>query len=333
MTGRRASLIRIGGIVLASIAAAFVLPRIFTGTGILDFLCVAAIFAIAAIGYDLIIGTTGLFALGQAGFMGLGAYAAGYTAVTLKGSPFEAACVAVALPMLATLVIGAPSLRLRGVYFGVATLVFSILVTAITTAWTEVTGGATGLANIPPLGSGNVLKVDYRFWLPFAAISLGAVLIIAWFVNTSRIGDALRAIARDEVLAANLGIDVFRHKMLAFLFSAAFAGYAGFLFAYYVQFLAPDAFGLRLTISLLLMVYLGGAGTIWGPVLGAFAVHGLLTYLPSDTDWFEAIFAVIVLAVLALLPGGFAGLIIRGRRAAALRFSAKPRAAEHRAAG
>lgn len=301
--------LRIGTVIAAMAAASFLLPQIVGNIGVLDFICVAAIFAIAALGYDLLVGSTGMFALGQAGFMCLGAYAAGYTAVALKGSPVEAACVAIALPVAATLVIGAPSLRLRGVYFGVATLVFSILVTAIATAWTPVTGGATGLAGIPPLGGGSVLKVNYAFWLPFSVCSLAAFLAMAWAMNSSRIGDAWRTIARDELLAANLGIDVFRYKMLAFLLSAAFAGYAGFLFAYYLQFLAPDAFGLRLTISLLLMVFLGGAGTVWGPIIGAFVVHGLFTFLPSSTDWFEVFFALVVLAVLALLPRGLASLV------------------------
>lgn len=304
--------LRIGTTMAALAVASFILPQVVGSISVLDFICIAAIFAIAAIGYDLLVGSTGMFALGQAGLMCLGAYAAGYTAVTLKGSPFEAACLAIALPVAATLVIGAPSLRLRGVYFGVATLVFSILVTAIATAWTPVTGGATGLAGIPPIGGGNVLKVNYAFWLPFSVCSLAVFLAMAWALNSSRVGDAWRTIARDELLAANLGIDVFRYKMLAFLLSAAFAGYAGFLFAYYLQFLAPDAFGLRLTISLLLMVFLGGAGTGWGPILGAFAVHGLFTFLPSSTDWFEVFFALVVLAVLALLPRGIAGLVDRG---------------------
>lgn len=308
----RARVFRIGTATAVLAAASFVLPQVIGNISVLDFICVAAIFAIAAIGYDLLVGSTGMFALGQAGLMCLGAYAAGYTAITLKGSPFEAACLAIALPVAATLVIGAPSLRLRGVYFGVATLVFSILVTAIATAWTPVTGGATGLAGIPPLGGGNVLKVNYAFWLPFSVCSLAAFLTLAWALNASRVGDAWRTIARDELLAANLGIDVFRFKMLAFLLSAAFAGYAGFLFAYYLQFLAPDAFGLRLTISLLLMVFLGGAGTVWGPIIGAFIVHGLFTFLPSDTKWFEVFFALVVLGVLALMPRGVAGLVDRG---------------------
>jgi branched-chain amino acid transport system permease protein len=301
--------LRMGCVVAILVVSSFLLPRFVTSIGVLDFICVAAILAIAAIGYDLLIGSTGMFALGQAGFMCLGAYAAGYVGVSLKGSAFEAACLAVALPVAATIVIGAPSLRLRGVYFGVATLVFSILVVAIASAWTPVTGGATGLAGLPPLGGGNVFKVNYLFWLPFSGCSLAVLLGLAWALNSSRIGDAWRTIARDELLAANLGINVFRYKMLAFLVSAAFAGYAGFLFAYYLQFLAPDGFGLRLTISLLLMVFLGGAGTVWGPVIGALVVHGLFTFLPSDTNWFEVLFAVVVLAVLGFMPRGVAGLI------------------------
>jgi branched-chain amino acid transport system permease protein len=304
--------LRIGTVVAVLVVLSFLLPRFVGNIGFLDFICVAAILAIAAIGYDLLIGSTGMFALGQAGLMCLGAYATGYTAITLKGSAFEAACLAVALPVAATIVIGAPSLRLRGVYFGVATLVFSILVVAIAAAWTPVTGGATGLAGIPSLGGGNVFKVNYAFWLPFCVCSLAVLLGVAWTLNSSRIGDAWRTIARDELLAANLGIDVFRYKMLAFLLSAAFAGYAGFLFAYYLQFLAPDGFGLRLTISLLLMVFLGGAGTVWGPIIGAFVVHGLFTFLPSDTDWFEVLFALVVLAVLAFMPRGVAGLLSGG---------------------
>lgn len=289
------------------LAVAFALPNVVGNIQILDFIVLGAIFAIAAIGYDLLVGSCGMFALGQAGLMCIGAYAAGYASVSWGTGPFEAALFAIFLPIVATLFIGAPSLRLRGLYFGIATLVFAILTISIVTAWTGVTGGGTGMSGIPSLGGGTVIKVNFAFWIPFALLSLGVIFAALWLLNSGRTGDSWRAVARDEVLAANLGIDVFRMKMLAFILSAACAGYAGFLFAYYLQFLSPDAFGMRLTISLLLMVYLGGAGSVWGPILGAFAVQGLLSFLPSDTDWFEAFYAIIVLLVLATLPRGLAG--------------------------
>jgi branched-chain amino acid transport system permease protein len=296
------------GVVLWLIIA-ITLPHVVAAAGVRDFIVLSAIFAIAAVGYDFIIGSCRLFALGQAGLMCIGAYVAGYSSVSWGFGPFLAAVLAVLGPIVATLFIGGPSLRLRGLYFGIATLVFAILVVSIVTAWTDVTGGASGLSGLPSLGSGNVANVDYAFWVPFSLISLGVVLVAARWLIVSRIGDAWRAIARDEVLAANLGIDIFRMKMLAFVLSAACAGYAGFLFAYYVQFLTPDYFGMRLTVSLLLMVYLGGAGSGWGPMLGAFIVQGLSSFLPSDTDWFEAFYALVVLTVLALMPQGLAGTI------------------------
>ncbi|MGE0733627.1 MAG: branched-chain amino acid ABC transporter permease [Alphaproteobacteria bacterium] len=307
---RRIRQLTIGAIVW--IAVSFALPALVGNIRILDFIVLGAILAIAAVGYDLLVGSCGMFALGQAGLMCIGAYATGYASVTWGLGPVEAAIFSIFLPIVATLFIGGPSLRLRGLYFGIATLVFAILVISIVNAWTDVTGGGTGLSGIPSLGGGTVIKVNYAFWIPFALLSLGAIFSALWLLNSSRVGDSWRAVARDEVLAANLGIDVFRTKMLAFVLSAACAGYAGFLFAYYLQFLSPDAFGMRLTISLLLMVYLGGAGSIWGPILGAFVVQGLLSFLPSDTDWFEAFYALIVLIVLATLPRGLAGAVSDG---------------------
>jgi branched-chain amino acid transport system permease protein len=308
---------------------AFVFAQLFTNIAVLDFVVLASILGIAAIGYNFIIGCCGLFALGQAGLMCLGAYSAGYGASVLGFGPYLAACLAILVPVLATIFIGAPSLRLRGLYFGIATLVFSIFVVSVATAWTEVTGGPSGLSGIPSLGQGNVAKVDYFFWIPFAVVSLGFAAYISRLLIHSRIGDEWRAIARDEVLAANLGIDVFRSKMTAFVLSAALAGYAGFLFVYYVQFITPGVFGMKLTIILLLMVYLGGAGTVWGPLVGAILVQGLTSFLPSDTEWFEALYALIVLGVLTLLPQGIAGslgsIVVRLRESV-LSISGRPSA-------
>lgn len=304
--GRAASVYIAELVVMIGLAA--LIGRAALSIQVLDYLVLAAVFGVAVIGYDLLVGIAGQFALGNSGLVLVGAYTTGYASLHWQLSPILEAALAIGTAVLVALVVGVITLRLRDLYFGVATLIFGTLMVSIAKAWTSVTGGDTGLAGIEPIGGGTVVSVSYRFWMPFAWAIVAVALVVCQLLKRSSLGEGWSAVSRDETLAASLGINCFRSKLSAFIWSGAFAGISGFLYAHYIQYLTPDDFGPTLAISMLLMVYLGGAGTVWGALVGALVVRGLIVGLPSDNNWSFAAYALILLAVFALLPRGVAGI-------------------------
>lgn len=273
-----------------------------------DFVVSALIISIAVIGYDLLVGAAGQLSLANAALFGLGAYTAGILAKTHSLSSLFAIPAAIVAGAFFALVIGSVSLRLRSFYFAIITLSFAVLFEAALVVFHGTTGGSTGLAAIPGLGSGTIVHVDFTFWFIFVGTLSGLSLLIALALLWSRIGSAWNVIAEDEILAVAVGIHPFRYKLLAFVISGAFAGLAGALHAYYFQFIAPGDFTVGRLVDMLLMVFVGGAGTAWGAVLGALGIGGL-TFIEGDPDITQLAKAGVLLVVLAAAPRGLAGAL------------------------
>lgn len=234
----------------------------------------------------------GLLSLGNAAFMGIGAYAAALATMYLN-LPFAAAiAVGALLPALTALVIGIPTLRLAGVYLAMATLAFGEVV-RVALLNLEITGGPLGLNGIPQKTEG---------W----HILLALMLLVVFFVRlrASKFGRSLEAIREDETAAAVMGIDVARHKLLAFVMGALIAGVAGALNAHYTFFLSPREYGFDPAVDILTMAILGGTASFIGPMLGA----AILTILPEALRFLDAyrlvINGLILIIVTVYLPRG-----------------------------
>ena len=245
----------------------------------------------------------GLLSLGNAAFMGIGAYAAALATMHLN-LPFAAAIALGAfLPTLIALAIGTPTLRLAGVYLAMATLAFGEVV-RVALLNLEITGGPLGLNGIPQKTEG---------W--HILLALGLLVIFFVRLRASKFGRSLEAIREDETAAAAMGIDVARHKLLAFLTGALIAGVAGGLNAHYTFFLSPREYGFDPAVDILTMAILGGTATFVGPMLGA----AILTILPEALrfldDYRLAVNGLILIVVTVYLPRG----LWRGRRSHAAR--------------
>ncbi|HEY8417194.1 MAG TPA: branched-chain amino acid ABC transporter permease [Limnochordales bacterium] len=220
---------------------------------------------ILALSLNLVTGFTGQLHLGHAAFMAVGAYTAGLLA-TKAGVGFAVAVPAAGLAAaLAGVVVGLPTLRLRGDYLAIATLGFGEIV-RITLLNLDITGGPFGLRGIPRQTN-----------LPIVILTVVFTFAVLRSLVNSRVGRALVAIREDEVAAQTMGIDTTRFKVTAFTAAAFFAGIAGALFAYWFRYLNPSSFGFMVSIELLAMVVFGGLGNLLGSALGA----GVMTYLPE----------------------------------------------------
>ena len=228
-------------------------------------LVIASINVIMALSLNLVTGCAGQLALGHAAFMGIGAYTAGIL-TSVYHVPLAVALVAgAAVAALFGLIVGLPTLRLKGDYLAIATLGFGEII-RVAILNMGITGGPFGLRGI---------SKHTNLTLAVAAAVL-AYLTMKRLMN-SRFGRALTAIREDEVAAVAMGIDATRHKVLAFVISAAWAGIAGGLFAHWFRYLHPSSFAFSASVEILSMVVLGGMESLEGPVLGAAA----LTYAPE----------------------------------------------------
>jgi branched-chain amino acid transport system permease protein len=257
-----------GALLAGVIAAPFVVPRFWTGE-----LAYIFIVAIASISLMVLVGYTGQVSLGHAAFMAIGGY--GHAILLDAGAPFALALpAAIAIAGLAGALVGLPALRLSGIYLAVATLAFAAIVEHIVGHWKSLTAGYSGLA----VGDPTVLGVSLGGLEPFYFLCLAALVLVIFAVRNlarSRTGRAWKALRDSEAAAYAMGVDVGGFKILAFAVSAAIAGLAGALLAHHLRYLTPEAYNLMLSLQLLLMVVIGGVGTLRGAVLGAVLI-GLL---------------------------------------------------------
>jgi branched-chain amino acid transport system permease protein len=225
------------------------------------------IYAIAGLGLMLLAGFTGQFSLGHAAFLGVGAYAQAY--LTQAGVPFVVAlAVSGLLSALMGVVVGLPALRLKGIYLGMATLSFGFIIEEVFARWESVTGGNAGKS----VAAIQMMGYDLGSGKGFYAVCLTvAVLCTLGLLNLLRspTGRAFVAIRDSEISAQSMGIHLAYYKTLSFSMSAALAGIAGALYAHNLRFISPDQFNLMQSIDLLLLIVIGGLGSVHGVFLGA----------------------------------------------------------------
>ncbi len=269
------------------------------------------LYAIVALGLVLLTGVAGLTSFGQAAFVGVGAYAAGYMVVTLNASPWLALVVGVVLAVVAALLLGLLTLRMSGHYLPLATICWGLALN-YTMANMEFLGKYDGINGIPSLdlfgmelGSGRGLHV--LIWAVALVAAVGVTNIL-----DSRVGRAIRSLKTGSTMAEAMGISTFRYKLIAFILAAVLAAISGWLFAHFQRTVNPTPFGLNKGIEYLFMAVLGGVGHVWGAFLGAGVVkiiedelQVLLPALLGSSGNFEVIvFGVVLVLVLKYAPDG-----------------------------
>ena len=252
----------------------FVLPTFYVGE--LSFIF---IMCIASLGLMTLTGFTGQVSLGQAAFVGIGAYV--HTQLLTLGLPLPAAMAsAAACAALAGLAIGIPAIRVSGLHLAMVTLAFSVVTEHVLGRWKSVTGGHQGLAVPDPALFGWSLAGPRPFYFLCLAV-VAIVLLVLLNVMRSATGRAFIGIRDSEAAAQGLGIRVARTKVLAFGLSAGICGLAGALLAHHTQYITPESFGLALSLQLVLMVFIGGMGSLRGAILGAILIGVLPSIISS----------------------------------------------------
>ena len=241
------------------------------------------IYGLCGLSLMVLAGYTGLVSLGHAAFLGIGGYAHVYFTQDL-GLPW---LLSVALACVVTagvgVLVGLPALRMTGVYFSIATLAFAVIIQEVLTRWDHVTGGLKGKPVDKPVIFGLRLGADAGFYFLCLAFLIGGLWLTANLLR-SPTGRAWVAIRDSEIAAQSMGVNLAAYKTLAFAFSAGLIGVAGALFAHKVGFLAPDIFSVLLSIQFLLMVVVGGLGSLHGAVFGAIFVALLPVAISQARD-------------------------------------------------
>ncbi len=272
----------------------------------------AMIYALAALGLSLLMGLAGQVSLGQAGFFAIGAYTQAVLVTDYEVNAPLASVVAVAVTMTAALLVGLPLLRLRGHYLALATLGFGIIVSVLATE-SDFLGATSGIFGIEkPDVNGRTYDSATEYFLLLVPVVVLALLLARNIVE-SRIGRALGAVNDSEVAAESLGVDTFRLRVQVFVLSAAYASVAGTAFAHWIAVVNPNAANFPLSVKFLLMAVLGGVGSVYGAVVGAFAVEGLDDGLrrlipelvPGAVGEVQLIgFGIALTLIMIFLPGG-----------------------------
>lgn len=241
------------------------------------------IYSVVGLGLMLLAGFTGQFSIGHAAFLGTGAYTQGV--LTNLGVPFPIAMVAAALLSAAVgVVVAMPALRVKGIYLGIATLAFGFIVEEVFARWESVTGGNAGLHVKSP----RLFGLDFGSGEAFYFVCLvTTVLCTLGVLNLLRAptGRAFVAIRDSEISAQSMGIQLARYKTLSFAISAALAGLGGALYAHKISFLSPDQFSILQSIDLLLLVVIGGLGSVHGVFLGAIFLISMPQLISLSKDW------------------------------------------------
>ena len=274
------------------------------------------LYILMGIGLNVVVGKAGLLDLGYVAFFAIGAYTMAQLGVLAHWSFWVILPVGVFMAMGAGVILGLPTLRLRGDYLAIVTMGFGeiIRITALNTDWL---GAARGIPNIPwpsplgPLSFDNILDPKPFYWLLLALI-----IVVIWALgrlDRSRVGRAWEAVREDEDAAELMGVQTLKYKLWAFAIGAGIGGLGGVMYAAKSGFISPDNFPLTLSVMFIAIVVLGGSGHIPGVVLGAFAVSYLPERLRGFTEYRVLLFGAALVIMMNLRPEGLLPRRVRGR--------------------
>ncbi|MGH7076050.1 MAG: ABC transporter permease subunit [Stellaceae bacterium] len=309
---------------LAALAAVIVVPLSIGNQYYIEILANIGINVILVLGLNVITGTAGQLSLCEGSFSALGAYGCALL-VMRAGLSFWVALPAATLGTgIVGLIVGVPALRLRGHYLVMLTLGLAVLVEQVLTNWVSLTGGPAALIGIPWPGPIHLGVFDIgvatreRYYVLIVLVVALVIYAMLW-LNRSRLGISLRSLRDDETAAELMGIDTRLCKLIAFTLSALLGGLAGGLYAHFAKILSPDEFGVMESVSILMMLIVGGIGSVAGSVIGAVILTVLPELLRAVEEWRLVVYGVALMVIVSYFPQGIISGIRRllpSRRAA-----------------
>jgi ABC-type branched-subunit amino acid transport system ATPase component/ABC-type branched-subunit amino acid transport system permease subunit len=271
-----------------------------------NMIILSLVFAIGASGLNIITGFAGYVSLGQGAFIGLGGYTVGVLATKFPGiSPWVWVPVAGVVAAAVALILGLVSLRSRGPSFVIITVAFLFLVQVIAVNWVSLTGGTAGLTLPLPSWDRDYLNLPFYYAL---VLILALQALMTWWIRRTKLGMGLIAIREDETKAASIGINLPVQKIIGFMASTVFVGMGGAVYGYYLTFIDPRGmFSILISVQIILSLLIGGRGTLWGPILGAFLIEPLNEIANNDLGGGNTrlfLFGGLLIAVVIFLPKG-----------------------------
>jgi branched-chain amino acid transport system permease protein len=294
-----------------------VVSPLFLSSFLLTLLTQALIYAILAMSLDIILGYTGLASLGHAAYLGLGAYSVAILTTRYGAGFWISLSVGIGLTVVVAAVFGLVALRASGVYFLMITLALGMVVWGLAHRWVTITQGDNGISAIPRPDLG--LPWSLAFSIPFYYFALVGFLIAFWILRVivrSPFGQTLVGIRESESRMRTLGYHVWLHKYIGFVIAGGFGGFAGVLWAYYNGFVSPVDLQLATSVEALLMVALGGRGTLLGPALGAGIIVFLKNLVSVYTHRWLLILGAVYIGTIVYAPEGIVGAIKQWTRRA-----------------
>lgn len=304
-----------GPFFLPSLFAALILllPFLFSNyyVGLVIQIFIMAIFAMSL---DILVGHTGLPSMGHAAYYGVAAYATGFLCLAGVKNFWFVIVFGMGLGGLTAAFFGLLAIRARGPYFMLITLALSQVLWGIAFKWRSITRGDDGIPGIgrPEIGMGIDLKPDFYFYYFTFAIFL-IVLVVLFILFNSPFGHTLRGIRESESRMKALGYNVWLYKYLGFIFAGVFAGISGVLWVYYSGFVNPSYFGVDLSVKALLMLILGGSGSLFGPSIGAGIIVLLENLVSGFTERWSLVLGIVYVTVIMLFTEGIFSIVKRGR--------------------
>jgi len=289
----------------------------FLSSFLLTLLTQALIYAILAMSLDIILGYTGLASLGHAAYFGLGAYSVGILATRYGAGFWVVLPLGILLAVAVAAIFGLVALRATGVYFLMITLALGMVVWGLAHRWVTMTQGDNGISAIPRPELGLPLSLAHS--IPFYYFALAGFLITFWILRVivrSPFGQTLVGIRESESRMRTLGYHVWLHKYIGFVIAGGFGGFAGVLWAYYNGFVSPVDLQLATSVEVLLMVALGGRGTLLGPALGAAIIVLLKNLVSVYTHRWLLILGVVYIGTIVYAPEGIVGAVRQWARRA-----------------
>jgi len=280
----------------------------FSGGYLVTVMSFALIYAIFVTGLNVFMGYAGQVSFGQNAFAAISGYTSAVLTTAYGMEPLVGMAIGISGALAFALLIGYPTLRLKGHYLAMATLAVGLIVYEVAVHWQSVTQGYMGISGIPPLGIGRYTVTSEKGQLLLLVMVTAIMLFVAWRIRNSRVGRAFVAVAGSEDAARALGIDVAHYKLVSFLISAGYAALAGSLFVHVVGFVSPEVYGMHMVVLAFTMLYVGGIGTIVGPLIGAIVISLLPEMFRQFKDYQDLIYGAVLILLLIYAPKGIASL-------------------------